>query len=199
MAGIEVIALVHEPVAAALAYGHGGNKNEVVGVYDFGGGTFDFTVLDMSGDSYRVLAVEGDSWLGGDDFDHAIAEAVANGFWRQTKVELRNRAVEWQRLLLASERAKRQLSEHQGTTISIPSIVTTPKPVDIRQPIDRATLQRLCQDLFNRSLDTCRQALATAGLDPWDLTEVVISGEPPKFPLSARVLKNFSNVPLHRP
>ncbi len=176
VAGIDVAGLIDEPVAAAMAYGFGRDKKEIVAVYDFGGGTFDFTVIDIEGYHFNVLARGGDSWLGGDDFDAALANAVANALWRATGVEVQNRQVEWQRLLFACEKAKRELSLRAETQIVVDAIVETPKPVNLRQKIGRPVLEQLCRPLFQRSIEICTQALNQVGLDPSDVQQVVASG-----------------------
>jgi molecular chaperone DnaK len=180
LAGIEVIGLVEEPVAGALAYGFGRGANELVAVYDFGGGTFDFTLLDVSQDVFRVLASRGDAWLGGDDFDLALAQWAADQFWRQTKVELRQRVVEWQRLLLAAEAAKVRLTEIEATVIEVPNIY---RRTSLSIPVDRAVLRELCQELVDRSLQVCQEALQAAGLDPGNVGQVVLTGGTTHVPL----------------
>ncbi len=191
IAGLEVAALIDEPVAAAMAYGFGRDKKEVIAVYDFGGGTFDFTVIDIEGYHFNVLARGGDSWLGGDDFDAALANAVANALWRATGVEVQNRQVEWQRLLFACEKAKRELSLRAETQIIVNAIVETPKPVNLRQKIGRPVLERLCRPLFERSIDICKSALNRVGLDPSDVQQVVASGGVSYMPFVREGLGTF--------
>jgi molecular chaperone DnaK len=173
LAGVEVVALIEEPVAGALQYGFGRGANEMVAVYDFGGGTFDFTLLDVSRDVFRVLASRGDAWLGGDDFDLALAQWAADQFWRQTKVELRQRVVEWQRLLLAAEAAKVRLTEVAATTIAVPQIY---RRFDLNIPVDRGVAEGLWRELVDRSLQVCQEALQAAGLDARDVGQVVLTG-----------------------
>jgi molecular chaperone DnaK len=180
LAGVEVVGLIEEPVAGALAYGFGRGTNDVVAVYDFGGGTFDFTLLDVSQDVFRVLASRGDAWLGGDDFDLLVAQWAADQFWRQTKVELRQRVVEWQRLLLAAEAAKVRLTTAEATVVEAPEIY---RRTDLRIPIDRAVLRELCKDLVDRSLQVCQEALQAAGLDPGNVGQVVLTGGTTHIPL----------------
>ncbi len=176
IAELEVLDMIAEPVAGALAYGIGQQKNEIVAVYDFGGGTFDFSVLDFVGDQFRVLGTKGDAWLGGDDFDVMLAQDEADNFWRETQVEIRQRVVEWQRLLLASEKAKRDLSTSTTAELSVPGIVDTPKRIDLRRIIDRSTFERLCADLLERSLSVCQEGLQLIGLEPSDMTQVLVVG-----------------------
>jgi actin-like ATPase involved in cell morphogenesis/Tfp pilus assembly protein PilZ len=188
LAGVEVAALIEEPVAGALTYGFGQGANEVVAVFDFGGGTFDFTLLDVSRDVFRVLARAGDAWLGGDDFDLALAQWAADQFWRQTRVELRQRVVEWQRLLLAAEAAKRELSTAPEATIIVPDVY---RRLDLRVPVDRGVLAELCQELVDRSLEVCREAFAAAELEPRDVGQVVLTGGTTHIPLVRDAVARF--------
>jgi molecular chaperone DnaK len=167
------------------------NRKEVVAVYDFGGGTFDFTVIDIEGYHFKVLTRGGDSWLGGDDFDSALAHAVANALWRATGVELQNRQVEWQRLLFACERAKRELSLRTETQIVVESLIESPKRINLRQKLGRPVLERLCEELFQRSLEICRSALGKVGLDPHDVHQVVVSGGVAHMPFVRDGLSRF--------
>jgi molecular chaperone DnaK (HSP70) len=190
-AGFETLHFVEEPLAAAMSYGFGQDRNEVVAVYDFGGGTLDFTVLDISRNNFRVLASGGDMWLGGDDFDMAIANWAADSFWQRTQTDLRKRAVEWQRLMLASEYAKRLLTDHPATQISVPEIVERPHRIDLTEYVDRARFEQLCRVYFERSLVVCRQTLDRAGLEPPHVTQVVISGGISRVPFIQQGLSDF--------
>lgn len=191
LAGIEVVGFVEEPVAAAMAYGFGQGKSEVVAVYDFGGGTFDFTVLDISNYSFRVLTRGGDSWLGGDDFDLAVAGAVANAIWRKTNVEVRNRQVEWQRLLFACEHTKRLLSILETAPILVERLLEHPQPMNLNQPLPRSVLEKLCRELVERSLAICTAAMSQIGLEPSDMDQVVVSGGVSRMPFVRRRLSEY--------
>lgn len=191
IAGIEVLELIGEPIAAVLAYGFGQQKSETVAVYDFGGGTFDFSVLELTGNSYRVLASGGDSWLGGDDFDMAIAQEAANRFWQATKVDLRTRAVEWQRLLFASERAKRALSSQPQTELMVKRAIEFPQPQDLRWPLQRPHLEQLCIEPFRQSLQVCQSTLESIQLAPQRVDRVVITGGTSRIPFLQRELAKF--------
>jgi molecular chaperone DnaK len=191
IAGVEMLALIEEPMAAALAYDYGKSANEVIAVYDFGGGTFDFTVLDVSHQRFRVMATRGDAWLGGDDFDLALAQYAADRFWRETGVELRSRAVEWQRLLLAAEEAKRQLTVTESAVIDVPQAILSPRPTDLRVPLDRSTLTELCGPLVTRSVEVCQEALEAAGLAPRDVSRVVLAGGTTHVPLVREVVGQY--------
>lgn len=191
LAGLQVVAMISEPLAGALAYGCGQGQPEIVAVYDFGGGTFDFTVLELSVEQFKVLGSAGDGWLGGDDFDFLLASALADVFWRQSEVELQKRAVEWQRVLMASERAKRALSKEETTLVEVLQIVESPQSLDLRQAINREGLQRVCQPLLERSLDVCREALTTAGITPTALGQVVLTGGTTRIPFVREGLEQF--------
>jgi molecular chaperone DnaK len=191
LAGVEVLGLIEEPMAAALAYDYGKSANEIIAVYDFGGGTFDFTVLDVTNEVFRVVATRGDGWLGGDDFDLAFGKWAADQFWRATKVELRQRAVEWQRLLVASEEAKRQLTATETAVISVPNACLAPQAYDLRLPVDRPLLEELCGPLVARSLEVCEEALDAAGLAPREVSRVVLAGGVTHVPLVQERVARF--------
>ncbi len=191
LAGIEVVATIEEPVAAAMSYGFGQAKEEIVAVYDFGGGTFDFTVIDISGYSFEILARGGDSWLGGDDFDLLLASSVADALWRAMQVELRHRAVEWKRLLFACEAAKRELSKETVAHIVVDNLIEQPRQMNLRQRLDRQTFEHLCGELFDRSINICASALGRAALDPEDIAQVVISGGVSHIPFIRAGINRF--------
>ena len=192
LAGFKVAGFVEEPVAGGLAYGMRQNKNEIVAVYDFGGGTFDFSVIDFSGDRHRVLATAGDAWLGGDDFDSVLASAAADRFWQDTHIELRQRVVEWERLVLACEGAKRELSRHITAELAIEDLIQDPRnKVALRQGFERATFEGLCQDLLQRSLVVSGEALESSGLGARDITQVVAIGGISRIPFVRRGLGLF--------
>jgi Tfp pilus assembly protein PilZ len=155
LAHLDVLDVIDEPSAAALANRFRPEFGGLVGVYDFGGGTFDFSVVDASGGDFKILSTAGDSWLGGDDFDHIVADAVANLFWRANNVDLRQRAVEWQQLLFAIERAKCELSNVDETMVVIPEVMRTAKgTTDLRARLKRPQVERIWQPLIERSLNT---------------------------------------------
>ncbi|MEW5854770.1 MAG: Hsp70 family protein [Myxococcota bacterium] len=197
-AGIYVRRIINEPTAAALAFGYGKHGSGRVAVYDFGGGTFDFTVLEIQQSFFRVLATAGDQYLGGDDFDQALAKAVANLFWHQTKVEISSTQVaEWQRLVFACERAKRELSEKESTQIQLPGVAYRASGrVDLDITVTRQILEEAGAELLQRSLDVCRDALASAGLQPKDLSSVVMVGGTTLMPIvRKRVAEFFGRTP----
>jgi actin-like ATPase involved in cell morphogenesis/Tfp pilus assembly protein PilZ len=192
LAGLRVVGLIEEPAAALLAYGLGQGRNETVAVYDYSGGTFDFTVIDTSGELSKVLVAVGDPWLGGDDFDLALATDAANDFWRQTKIELQKRRVEWQRLVLACEAAKRALTDRDHEVIEVPGIARQASgPIDLRMQMTRARFEVLCADLLDRSLDIMSQSLTTLGLQPEQIGQVVLTGGVTRIPTVRRAVARF--------
>jgi len=197
MARLDIVAIIDEPSAAALANRFDPHFGGVVGVYDFGGGTFDFSVVDVSQGDFQVLATAGDTWLGGDDFDRVLAEAASNQFWRVHKVDLRRQAMEWQRLLFACEKAKRELSEGQQAVIWVPEVLRTASGmVDMRLTIDRAILSRACAAVIQRSLDTCGEALDLLGMRPNELTQVYLSGGTTYIPAVRDAMGQYFGVPV---
>jgi molecular chaperone DnaK len=197
MVDLDIVAVIDEPSAAALANRFDPEFGGVVGIYEFGGGTFDFSVVDVSTGDFKVLATSGDTWLGGDDFDLVLAEAAANQFWRQHKVDLRKQAVEWQRLVFACERAKRNLTEKEDALIYVPEALRTAGGmVDLKLSIDRDTLMRASQGIIRRSLDTCNEALELLDLAPNDLQVVYLSGGCTYVPSVRKAVAQHFKVPV---
>ncbi len=180
IAGLEVLRIVNEPTAAALAFGFGMRLHETLIIYDFGGGTFDVTVLEVDDPIFRVLATAGDPFLGGDDFDMAIANAVAADFKKDSGVDLRRQASEWPRLVLAAEQAKRELSKTERSTIHVPGATTGR---DLRREITRDELNVWCADLVQRSFEICDAALADARMSSAMVEGVVMVGGSTHVPL----------------
>jgi len=197
MAQLEIVAVIDEPSSAALANRFDPSFGGVVGVYDFGGGTLDFSIVDVSRGDFRVLATAGDTWLGGDDFDQVLAEAAANQFWRQHKVDLRTQAVEWQRLLFACEHAKRELSAAESSLISVPQVLRTADGmVDLTLRVDRPTLKRASAAIVARTLDVCRQALELVSMKPSQLSCVYLSGGTTHIAAVREELATWFGVPI---
>jgi len=199
LAGLAVAGTVPEPVAAALANRSVAGFGGVVAIYDFGGGTFDCSIVDTTtGGGFRVLATAGDTWLGGDDLDLVLAEAAANQFWRVHKVDLRKQAVEWQRLKFACEQAKRTLSTAETAVIQVKEVLRTATGlVDLELQIDRPTLARAARALLDRSLAVCDQALRDAGVERGRLSGVYLSGGTCHMPVVRdAVARHFGTVPV---
>ncbi len=198
IAQLDVVQVIDEPTAAALANRYQPEFGGVVGVYDFGGGTFDFSLIDASAGDFRVIETGGDDWLGGDDLDLAVANAVAEHFAARHGVELRNRAVEWQHLLFEVERAKRSLTSADSATITIPEALRTAEGAhDLQLRIQRAVAERLWQPAIERSLAVCTEALGRAGTRPRDLSAIYLSGGTSYVPAVRVALKEGFGVPVH--
>ena len=198
LAGLDAVELIDEPTAAALANRFDPGFGGIVGIYDFGGGTFDFSAVDVSRGDFTVLGTAGDTWLGGDDLDQRLAEAVANSFWREHKVDLRHQAVEWQRLLWACEQAKRQLTRAEIAEVHVAGALRTAAGmVDLRYRVDRPTFDKACTDIIGRSLATCDQALELLDLRPDQLQTVYLSGGTTYVPAVRRAVAEHFKVPVH--
>jgi actin-like ATPase involved in cell morphogenesis len=197
LAGLDIVEVIEEPSAAALACRHTEGFGGLIGVYDFGGGTFDFSVVDVSGGDFHVLTTAGDSWLGGDDLDYAVAEAVANQFWKVHGVDLRQRLVEWQHLLGAVEKAKRDLSLTDTVDLVVPEVMhTRTGPRDLRVHVSRERVEPLWVPPIARSIDTCVQALASIGVRPQQLSAIYLSGGTSYVPAVRRALAARFGVPV---
>ena len=192
IAGLDVIRIINEPTAAALAYGYGRGLNRLVAIYDFGGGTFDFTLLEVRGLIFRVISTAGDMFLGGDDFDEALATAVSNSFWKQTGIELRKDVVEWQRVLLACEASKRVLSSSSDAELHVGQVAHTREGVlDLSATINRDLFNSLCFDLVRRSFAVCERALSDAKIRPEDIDDVIMVGGTTYIPLVRASVEQF--------
>jgi molecular chaperone DnaK len=199
LAGLELLGVIDEPTAAAMANKYAPGFGGTIGIYDFGGGTFDFSIVDVSQRDFRVCATAGDAWLGGDDLDAVLADAAANQFWRLHKVDLRKQAVEWQRLRFACEAAKRRLSTDETTMISVPQVLRTASGmVDLELQLDRATLARAAAPLIARSLAVCDRALRDAGLTARQLSAVYVCGGTSHVPVVRAAVEAHFGVPLQR-
>ncbi len=185
LAGLEVVGFIDEPVSAALAFGMNVERGATVAVYDFGGGTFDFTLLKMTGHgTCEVIGEAGDPWLGGDDFDHAIACHAAEQFRDRHGVDLRERKVEWQRLLFAAQNAKRKLSVEKSVELQVRAILLSLRgPIDLYLLLDRELLGELCGKLVERSFAAVELCLELAELTPAQIDHVVLTGGTSRSPL----------------
>ena len=183
IAGLDVKRILNEPTAAALAYGLDKKKDEKIAVFDLGGGTFDISILEVSEGLIEVKATNGDTHLGGDDWDRMLVDFVADEFRKQYGVDLRKDAMALQRLVEASEKAKCDLSTMPQTTINLPYITADASgPKHLQQSVTRAKFESLCESLFERLRKPVIQALDDAGLKPTDIDEVVLVGGSTRMP-----------------
>ncbi len=194
MAGLQVIGMVAEPVAAAMGCGHGGSGDQSVIVYDFGGGTFDVSVVDVGHQRFTVRGSAGDRWLGGDDFDEILARHVADEFQQETKISLHNRAEEWQRLLFACEEAKRWLTSLDSVDVVLPNAAVTKKgPLTLLTPINRPSFNELSADIITSTLETCLHACLEAGLKPKEVDALLVTGGTTRIPAVRKAAEHFFN------
>jgi molecular chaperone DnaK len=193
LAGFDVKRIVNEPTAAALAYGFSRGLDQKVLVYDLGGGTFDVSVLQLSGNVFEVLATGGDTFLGGVDFDNRIIDFVLEEFWRQHKVDLANSPIAMQRVKKGAEAAKIDLSLIPNVVIDLPFIEEKKgRPVDIRMPLSRQQLDELTMDLVDRTFEICDQVLGNRNLRPEEIDEITLVGGQSRMPLvQQKILEHF--------
>ena len=192
IAGLEVLRIINEPTAAALAYGVQNRQDRVMAVYDLGGGTFDISILEQRDDDFRVLATSGDSYLGGDDFDQVIIDHLVRSFEESTGAELPVESTVIQRLKNAAENAKKDLSFSQSTQITIPFITAGPSgPLHLDVELLRAEYENLVRELVERTIIPCRSALQDSGLDPSDIDAVVLVGGQTRSPIVQKQVAEF--------
>jgi molecular chaperone DnaK len=183
IAGFEVDRIVNEPTAAAMAYGLDDDADQTVLVYDLGGGTFDVSILDLGGGVYEVVATNGDNGLGGDDWDEALMDHLADEFENEHGIDLRDDRQALQRLKDAAEEAKIELSNKKETTVNLPFITATDSgPVHLEQSVTRATFESLTGDLIERTVEPTEQALEDAGYNKGDIDEVILVGGSTRMP-----------------
>ncbi|MFC7137117.1 molecular chaperone DnaK [Halobaculum litoreum] len=183
IAGFEVERIVNEPTAASMAYGLDDESDQTVMVYDLGGGTFDVSVLDLGGGVYEVVATNGDNDLGGDDWDEAIIDHLAEEFQNDHGIDLREDRQALQRLKDAAEEAKIELSSRKQASVNLPFITATDSgPVHLETEITRATFENITADLIDRTVEPTEQALADAGYDADDIDEVILVGGSTRMP-----------------
>jgi molecular chaperone DnaK len=193
IAGLDVLRIINEPTAAALAYGIDKKKDEMVMVFDLGGGTFDVSILEVGDGVFQVKATSGDTHLGGDDFDHCLVNYLANLFEKEEGVDLRKDPQALQRLAEASERAKIELSSLTEATISIPFITATATgPKHLEMKVARATFNELTHNLVEKCRKPVEQALADAGLSPGQVDEVVLVGGSTRIPAVQALVKSLT-------
>ena len=194
IAGLDVKRIINEPTAAALAYGlDKKNKDMKVAVYDLGGGTFDISILELGGGVFEVKATNGDTHLGGDDFDQVVIDWLAGEFAAENGgIDLRKDPMALQRLKEAAEKAKIELSNQSSTEINLPYIMPVDGiPKHLVKTLSRAKFEQLCDALFQKTIEPCRQALADAHLSPSDIDEVLLVGGSTRIPKIQEIVKNF--------
>ena len=193
IAGLEVKRIVNEPTAAALSYGAGKGKNEKIAVYDLGGGTFDISILELSDEgTFEVLSTNGDTHLGGDDFDKVILDYVIDEFKKDQGVDLRNDPMALQRVRDEAEKAKKELSSTTSYDINLPYItVDAAGPKNLMMSISRTKFEELISDLVERSLTPCKKVLSDAGLSASDLDQILLVGGSTRVPLVASKVEAF--------
>ena len=199
VAGLDVLRILNEPTAAALAYGYNKSSNERVAVYDLGGGTFDITILQLAGDVFEVLATAGDTFLGGDDVDTLVADHMAAQFLEQNRYDARQDRQAYERLKAAAEWAKIQLSEKPQVKLCIEELAYGDGGValNLDYALTREQLEHMCQPLVARSFDVCEDAMKAAGLRPTQLDNVILVGGSTRIPLLQRmVAEYFGRKPL---
>ncbi len=197
IAGLEVLRIINEPTASSLAYGLDKKKDEVIAVYDLGGGTFDISILDVGDGVFQVRSTSGDTFLGGDDFDQRLIDYIADEFKRENGIDLRNDRQALQRLKEAAEKSKIELSSMMQTEINLPYITADASgPKHLVMTLTRSKLEQLTVDLVERSLGPVRQALKDADFDPAKINEVVLVGGMTRMPaVQEAVRKLFGKEP----
>jgi molecular chaperone DnaK len=199
IAGLEVLRIINEPTAAALAYGLDKKKDEIIAVYDLGGGTYDISILELGDGVFEVKATNGDTHLGGDDFDQRIIDWLIEEFKRDQGIDLSKDAMALQRLKEAAEKAKMELSTTMSTDINLPFITATQEgPKHLNITLSRAKLEQLVDDLVKRSIPPMQQALKDAGLEPGQVDEVILVGGSTRMPKVQQVVKEFFGKEPHK-
>ncbi|MDZ7345585.1 MAG: molecular chaperone DnaK, partial [candidate division KSB1 bacterium] len=199
IAGLNVRRIINEPTAASLAYGLDKKKNEKIAVFDLGGGTFDISILEIGDGVFEVKSTNGDTHLGGDDFDQRIIDWMVDEFIKLEGVDLSRDPMALQRLKEAAEKAKCELSTLTQTEINLPFITATDTgPKHLNMTLTRAKFEQLCDDLFQRTLEPCRIALKDAGLTPADIDEVVLVGGSTRMPKVQQLVRELFGKEPHK-
>ncbi len=199
IAGLDVLRIINEPTAAALAYGLDKNKNGTIAVYDLGGGTFDISILEIGDGVFEVKSTNGDTFLGGEDFDQRIVNYLADEFKKESGIDLKNDRLALQRLKEAAEKAKIELSSATQTDVNLPFITadaTGPKHLNIK--LTRAKLESLVDDLIERTVEPCRKALSDAGLKASEVSEVILVGGMTRMPKVQEKVKEIFGKDPHK-
>ena len=202
IAGLEVLRIINEPTAAALAYGLDKDDGKTIAVYDLGGGTFDVSILEIGDGVFEVKSTNGDTFLGGEDFDNTIVEYLADEFKKKENMDLKSDKLALQRLKEAAEKAKIELSSSAQTEINLPFITArmeggSTTPLHLVETLTRSKLEQLVADLIKRTLEPCKKALADAGLDKGGIDEVVLVGGMTRMPKVREVVEEFFGKKPH--
>ncbi len=198
IAGLEVLRIINEPTAAALAYGLDKNDGKLIAVYDLGGGTFDVSILEIGDGVFEVKSTNGDTFLGGEDFDSKIVEFLAADFKKSEGIDLKTDKLALQRLKESAEKAKIELSSTQSTEVNLPFITADATgPKHLVKTITRADLEKLVEDLIKRTLDPCKKALSDAGVKAAEISDVVMVGGMTRMPRVREVVKDFFGKEPH--
>jgi len=192
IAGLDVLRIINEPTASSLAYGLGERKNEIIAVYDLGGGTFDISILEVGDGVFEVRSTNGDTYLGGDNFDEVIIDWVANEFKKESGIDLRGDRQALQRLKEAAEKAKIELSSTLNTEINLPFITADASgPKHLNMTLSRAKLESMVDHLVKRSIAPCEAALKDAGLNKTDINSIILVGGMTRMPAVQEAVKAF--------
>lgn len=192
IAGLEVLRIINEPTASCLAYGIGENKDGIVAVYDLGGGTFDISILEVADGVFEVKSTNGDTYLGGDNFDERIINWLADEFKKENGIDLRQDRQALQRLKEAAEKAKIELSSTLSADVNLPFITADASgPKHLNVTLSRAKLESLVDDLIRKSIEPCKQALKDAGLQTKEVTAVLLVGGMTRMPAIQEAVKSF--------
>ncbi len=192
IAGLEVKRIINEPTAASLAYGFDKKANEKIAVFDLGGGTFDISILEVGDNVVEVRATNGDTFLGGEDFDHRIIEYLVEEFKKENGIDLSKDRMALQRLKEAAEKAKHELSSSMESEVNLPFITADQNgPKHMMVKISRGKLEKLVDDLVDRTVEPCKKALKDAGLSASDIDEVILVGGMTRMPLVQEKVKSF--------
>jgi molecular chaperone DnaK len=199
IAGLEVLRIINEPTAAALAYGFDKKKSGTIAVYDLGGGTFDISILEIGDGVFEVKSTNGDTFLGGEDFDKRLIDYMADEFKKEHGIDLRNDRLALQRLKEAAEKAKIELSSTMQTEVNLPFITADATgPKHLMMKITRAKFEALVDDLIQKTIEPCRQALKDAGLRAADIDEVILVGGMTRMPKVIDTVKQFFGKQPHQ-
>ncbi|MBU2400973.1 MAG: molecular chaperone DnaK, partial [Alphaproteobacteria bacterium] len=198
IAGLEVLRIINEPTAAALAYGLEKNDGQKIAVYDLGGGTFDVSILEIGDGVFEVKSTNGDTFLGGEDFDSKIVEFLADTFKKDEGIDLRGDKLALQRLKEAAEKAKIELSSAATTEVNLPFITADANgPKHLVKTITRSDLEKLVEELVKRTLEPCKKAIKDAGISASAIDEVVLVGGMTRMPRVREVVKDFFGKEPH--